>query len=155
NLRGILQDARAFGINAILANQSLRDLKSPSGFDLAPTIMTNTRVKFFFTSPAETDAYVYVERGKGLTQPRQYPQRGNPWLKDLAPEEFGYHVNLAWSISPDEHKARKAMPLPGWDQIPGGNHWLDEKRSVQVPLDFDEDSDLLPHPFTLVKDDEW
>jgi type IV secretory pathway TraG/TraD family ATPase VirD4 len=51
NLQGILQDARSFGINAILANQSLSDLKSQTGFDLGPTIMTNTRVKFFFTSP--------------------------------------------------------------------------------------------------------
>jgi len=40
NLQGILQDARSFGISAILANQSLQDLQSPTGFDLAPTIMT-------------------------------------------------------------------------------------------------------------------
>ena len=36
NLAGILRDARSFGIGAILANQSLKDLRLPSGFDLAP-----------------------------------------------------------------------------------------------------------------------
>jgi len=36
--KGILQDDRSFGIHTILANQSLSDLKSPTGFDLAPGI---------------------------------------------------------------------------------------------------------------------
>jgi hypothetical protein len=127
NLQGILQDARSFGIHAILANQSLTDLKSPTGFDLGPTIMTNTRVKFFFTSPSEQECYVYVERGKGFTPARQFPQKGNPWLKDLSPEEFAYHVRLAWPVSLEEYQRREALPMPTWDEIPGGNFYRDEE----------------------------
>jgi hypothetical protein len=155
NLQGILQDARSFGINAILANQSLRDLKSPTGFDLAPTIMTNTRAKFFFTSASERECYVYVERGKGFTEARQFPQRGNPWLKDLAPEEFGYHVRMAWPFPLAEYKRREAMPLPDWDEIPGGNHWLQETKTAQIPLDLEDDPEVLPHAFALLHDEEW
>ncbi len=127
NLQGILQDARSFGISAILANQSLRDLRSPTGFDLAPTIMTNTRVKFFFTSPAENDCYVYVERGKGLTEARPYPQLlGNPWLGDLSPEEFGYHARLAWPFSFDEYTKRDAQILARLEREAGGC-WIKKK----------------------------
>jgi hypothetical protein len=129
NLQGILQDARAFGISAILANQSLEDLCSPTGFDLGPTIMTNTRVKFFFTSPAENECYVYVERGKGFTEARPFPQKGHPWLRDLSPEEFAYHAHLAWPLPLAEYEARDSMPLPDWDAVPGGC-WIKSEPAV-------------------------
>lgn len=151
NLQGILQDARSFGIHAILANQSLTDLKSQTGFDLAPTIMTNTRVKFFFTSPSERRCYVYVERGKGFTEARQYPQLGNPWLKDLAPEEFAYQVELAWPISRDEYERRDSIPLPDWDSIPGGDFYRDVVGDDEAP----DLSGLLPRDFPLLHDEEW
>lgn len=154
NLQGILQDARSFGIHAILANQSLTDLKSQTGFDLGPTIMTNTRVKFFFTSPSEQECYVYVERGKGFTEARQFPQKGNPWLKDLSPEEFAYKVKLAWPISMEEYQRREALPHPSWDEIPGGNFYPDENASLpeeeKTPV-----SDALPRAFKLLRDEEW
>ncbi len=153
NLQGILQDARSFGISAILANQSLRDLRSPTGFDLAPTIMTNTRVKFFFTSPAENECYVYVERGKGFTEPRPYPQLGNPWLTDLAPEEFAYHARLAWPFSHDEYKDRDATNLPGWDKIPGGC-WIKEDEATTKPASSSE-PDQLPWDIEFTRDDVW
>ena len=98
NVRGVLQDARSFGISTVLANQSLKDLRSPTGFDLAPSVMTNTRVKFFFTAPVEGECFVYVEREKGFTKARQFPERGNPWLRDLAPEEFAYHVTTRRAV---------------------------------------------------------
>lgn len=155
NLQGILQDARSFGIHAILANQSLSDLKSQTGFDLAPTIMTNTRVKFFFTSPSEHQCYVYVERGKGFTKARQFPQKGNPWLKDLSPEEFAYHVELAWPFSEEEYQAREAEPLPSWEEIPGGNFYREE--IFDAPED--EFKTLpdgpLPRDFKIFRDEEW
>jgi len=154
NLRGILQDARAFGIGAILANQSLKDLKSPTGFDLAPTIMTNTRVKFFFTSPSESECYVYVERGKGFTEARQFPQLGNPWLKDLSPEEFAYHTRLAWPLSKEEYDRRDNTPLPGWDEIPGGD-WTKERADFAAAIPLIEDSDAPPNDFDLTHDEEW
>jgi hypothetical protein len=154
NLQGILQDARSFGIHAILANQSLTDLKSQTGFDLAPTIMTNTRVKFFFTSPSERECYVYVERGKGFTEARQFPDKGNPWLKDLSPAEFAYHVSLSWPFTWEEYQERDALPLPSWKEVPGGNfykeeveHWEEEEPQ---PV-----SDALPRNFTLIRDSEW
>ncbi|HEY3739229.1 MAG TPA: type IV secretory system conjugative DNA transfer family protein, partial [Bryobacteraceae bacterium] len=156
NLQGILQDARSFGIHAILANQSLTDLKSPTGFDLAPTIMTNTRVKFFFTSPSERECYVYVERGKGFTEARQFPQKGNPWLKELSPEEFAYNVQLAWPFEEDEYRSRDAKPLPLWEDVPGGNFYREEDEGASE----DEEetlppSDALPRDFKLIHDEEW
>lgn len=155
NLQGILQDARSFGISAILANQSLTDLRSPTGFDLAPTIMTNTRAKFFFTSPSEQECYVYVERGKGFTEARKFPERGNPWLKDLGPEEFGYHVRLAWPMPYEEYARRDGLALPPWESIPGGNFYAE---LTDVPEDGPEEmEDLgsLPRAFKLLRDEEW
>ena len=157
NLQGILQDARSFGIHAMLANQSLSDLKSPTGFDLAPTIMMNTRAKFFFVSPSERECYVYVERGKGFTEARQYPQKGNPWLKDLSPDEFGYHVKLGWPISLEEYRRRDALPLPTWDSIPGGDFYEQERPGTPV-AEAEEStipSDILPRDFKLIQDEEW
>lgn len=156
NLQGILQDARSFGISAILANQSLKDLQSPTGFDLGPTIMTNTRVKFFFTSPSEQECYVYVQRGKGLTEARPYPELGNPWLKDLGPEEFSYHARLAWPLSHDEYNRRDATPLPGWNAIPGGD-WTSMAVSpvVGTLAHHRLPSSALPWDFTVLSDETW
>jgi len=154
NLQGILQDARAFGIHAILANQSLSDLKSPTGFDLAPSIMTNTRVKFYFTSPSETECFVYVERGKGFTEARQYPKLGNPWLKDLAPEEFAYQVTLGWPLPKEEYIRRDNLPLPSWDEVAGGCFYRDEEAAPE-PEEESLPSEILPRPFKLLQDEEW
>lgn len=153
NLQGILQDARSFGISAILANQSLDDLKSATGFDLAPAIMTNTRVKFFFTSTSEHECYVYVERGKGFTEARPFPTKGNPWLKDLAPSEFAYHTRLAWPLPFSEYQKRDEKPLPSWDEIPGGDYWLHKPVEGTAPAE--EPSDLLPHDFKFIRDETW
>ncbi len=155
NLQGILQDARSFGIHAILANQSLTDLKSQTGFDLAPTIMTNTRVKFFFTTPSERECYVYVERGKGFTKARQFPEKGNPWLKDLGPEEFAYHVQLSWPFSYEEFQKRDALPLPSWDEVPGGDFYKDVAEQWEVEEEDAPVSAVLPRNFTLLRDAEW
>jgi len=127
NLSGILQDARSFGIGAILSNQSLEDLKSPTGFDLAPTVLTNTCVKLFFNSSRRGSYYVFVERGMGLTAARQYPQKTNPWLRELAPEELAYVVNSAWPTSKEVYRQRDRSPLPGWSEVPGGNPWANTK----------------------------
>lgn len=153
NLQGILQDARSFGISAILANQSLTDLKTISGYDLAPVVMTNTRVKFFFNSSSERECYVYVERGKGFTESKPFPGRGNPWLKDLGPEEFAFHTRLAWPLSYEEYLNRDATPLPDWDEIPGGHYWWDPPAAPALTLP--EQSDFLPHDFELVRDEQW
>ncbi len=48
NFKIVLEQARSFGLHAILANQSLSDLKTQSA-DLRPTIQTNTRVKMYFS----------------------------------------------------------------------------------------------------------
>ncbi len=54
NFKIILEQARSFGISAILANQTQQDLKTPD-VDLRPTIRSNTRTKMFFsvTDPSE------------------------------------------------------------------------------------------------------
>lgn len=48
NFKIILEQARGFGLGAVLANQCQSDLKTPST-DLRPTIRTNTRTKLFFS----------------------------------------------------------------------------------------------------------
>lgn len=48
NFRIILEQARSFGICAVLANQSISDLVS-NDTDLRPAIRTNTRVKLYFS----------------------------------------------------------------------------------------------------------
>lgn len=55
NFRIILEQARSFGISAILANQSISDLNLPD-FDLRATVMTNTRVKMFFSIQESQEA---------------------------------------------------------------------------------------------------
>lgn len=54
NFKIILEQARSFGVSAILANQSQADLKTRA-YDLGPTVRTNTRTKFYFsvTDPEE------------------------------------------------------------------------------------------------------
>lgn len=54
NFRVILEQARSFGLAAILANQSIADLDTPD-VDLRPAVRTNTRYKraFSVTTPQE------------------------------------------------------------------------------------------------------
>ena len=153
NLRGVLQDARSFGIGAILANQGLHDLKNPSGFDLGPAVMANTRVKLFFTTPSERDCYVFIEREKGFAEARPYPKIGNPWLHDLAPEDLAYRARLTWPISRDEYDKRAASPLPSWNDIPGGNAWV---KKVKKNKDARKAKEALPKaaPAFVPKSDE-
>lgn len=55
NFKVVLEQARSFGIGAILANQSMADLVTSGGDDLRPTVTTNTRSKMYFavTDPNE------------------------------------------------------------------------------------------------------
>jgi hypothetical protein len=48
NFKIILEQARGFGVSAILANQTLADLRTQET-DLRPTILTNTRLRIFFS----------------------------------------------------------------------------------------------------------
>jgi hypothetical protein len=54
NFKIILEQARSFGIGAILANQSMEDLRSPSA-DLRATISANTRTKMYFSVSQPND----------------------------------------------------------------------------------------------------
>jgi hypothetical protein len=58
NFQNILQQARSAGVGAILANQSLADLRTPD-WDLTSAIRTNTRVKMSFSvaDPDEIQAF--------------------------------------------------------------------------------------------------
>ena len=121
NLAGILQDARSFGIGAILANQSVEDLKSPNGFDLGGAVLTNTVVKLMFTHQDDSKFYAFIQRSRGLTRARPYPARFDPLLRDLRLEDLAYEVTSAWPISRECYDRWDATPLPGWDAIPGGD----------------------------------
>jgi hypothetical protein len=121
NLRGVLQDARSFGISAILVNQSLEDLKTPSGFNLAPTVITNTCAKFFFTHPTRGRYYAFIDRETGLTPARQYPERGDPRLRDGAAAQSGLEVITSWPLPKAVYDRRDRSSLPSWNDIPGGN----------------------------------
>ena len=143
NLRGVLQDARSFGIGAILSNQGLHDLKTPSGFDLGPAVMANTCLKIFFTTPSQTESYVFVERSHGMTLARPYPKAGNPFLKDLAPEDFAYQVQMTWPFSHEEYLTRERAPLPDWKDIPGEGSWVKKTQKQKAAR---KAKDALPHP---------
>ena len=54
NFKVILEQARSFGLSAILANQTPQDLKTNNG-DLRPTIQTNTRFKQYFSITGTDD----------------------------------------------------------------------------------------------------
>ncbi len=60
NFQQILQQARSAGIAAILANQSLSDLKTPD-WDLTPTIRTNTRTKLYFSITEPEEIQIFKE----------------------------------------------------------------------------------------------
>lgn len=49
NFKVVLEQARSFGIGAILANQTVGDLNTPD-VDLRPTVQTNTRLKMCFSA---------------------------------------------------------------------------------------------------------
>ena len=59
NFKIILEQARSFGISAILANQTQSDLNTHD-VDLRPTIRTNTRTKMYFSmsDPEEVESLV-------------------------------------------------------------------------------------------------
>jgi len=59
NFKIILEQARSFGVAAILANQTQSDLVTPDA-DLRPTVRTNTRLKLYFsvTDPGEVRTLV-------------------------------------------------------------------------------------------------
>jgi len=48
NFKIVLEQARSFGISAILANQTQQDLRTPD-VDLRPTVHSNTRMKMYFS----------------------------------------------------------------------------------------------------------
>jgi len=63
NFKVILEQARSFGVANILANQTQGDLKTPDT-DLRPTIMTNTRAKFYF-SLSDPDEVLALSQASG------------------------------------------------------------------------------------------
>ena len=74
NFKIILEQARSFGISAILANQSVSDLKTPDA-DLRPTVQTNTRVKFFFSIQDAAEARALSEiSGEEIVHRRSWSQ---------------------------------------------------------------------------------
>jgi len=60
NFKVILEQARSFGLAAILANQSMNDLKT-NDVDLRPTIRTNTRLKRYFSVTDPQDVKMLSE----------------------------------------------------------------------------------------------
>ncbi|MCC6763352.1 MAG: type IV secretion system DNA-binding domain-containing protein [Deltaproteobacteria bacterium] len=60
NFKIILEQARSFGVAAMLANQTQADLDTPSG-DLRPTVRTNTRLKLYFSVSEPTEVRALME----------------------------------------------------------------------------------------------
>jgi hypothetical protein len=70
NFRVILEQARSFGMAAILANQSLSQLSSPE-VDLRETVLSNTRLKLYFSAnDDETRDYVISNSGETVYETR-------------------------------------------------------------------------------------
>jgi len=61
NFRIVLEQARSFGVSAILANQTQADLRTPDA-DLRPTVRSNTRVKMFFAVTDPIEARLLTEQ---------------------------------------------------------------------------------------------
>lgn len=137
----VLQQARSSGIGAILANQSIADLKTVDR-DLVQTVRTNTRVKMFFsvTEPDELEAFRELSGEElqtfGVGEVEEIRLRLS--TKDLAalsdhPKRFllqvtsgsGYTqfaglpipVETDWPISKEVSDERAAMPWPRSPQI--------------------------------------
>lgn len=89
NFRIILEQARSFGLSAILANQTQGDLVS-ADTDLRPTIRTNTRLKLFFTLTDPSDVKTLIESsGEEIAAMRSFTESGNnasvAWTETLKP----------------------------------------------------------------------
>jgi hypothetical protein len=163
NLRGVLQDARSFGISAILVNQSVEDLKTPSGFNLAPTVLTNSCAKFFFNHPTRSRYYAFIDRETGLTPACQYPERGDTRLRSGAIPQAGFEVITSWPLAKAVYDRRDRSPLPGWDGIPGGN-WYERpsaekkqqagEQKKQKTADRPTSDPPTETDFTFIDDDE-
>jgi hypothetical protein len=140
NLQGIIQQARSAGIAAILANQSISDLKTPS-WDLTPTIRTvRTKLMFSLTEPEEIKAWRELAGEElqtfGMNETEEI--RGRLSVKDLAsltdhPKRFLLHVTSGsgytqfgglpipvetdWPISKQLSDERAMMPWPSMPRV--------------------------------------
>ena len=72
NFKIVLEQARSFGVSAILANQSQVDLNTHD-IDLRPTVRTNTRTKMYFALSDATDVAALSEgSGEELAMPETW-----------------------------------------------------------------------------------
>ena len=86
NFKIVLEQARSFGIGAILANQSFADLQTPAG-DLRSTVQTNTRAKMYFSvNDIETAEFLSKISGDDIAVQRSYGFTSN---QSFAPDAFG------------------------------------------------------------------
>ena len=97
NFRIILEQARSFGVRAILANQSISDLKTPDT-DLRPAIRTNTRVKMHFS----------------VSDPGEMED-----LCTISGEELAISQSVAWRFDSVKYRrlgdgSRETMQMPRW-----------------------------------------
>jgi type IV secretory pathway TraG/TraD family ATPase VirD4 len=76
NFKIILEQARSFGIGAILANQTQSDLRT-TDLDLRPTINTNCRFRQYFSvsDPNEVNE-LSIMSGEELSTPKGWSQSG-------------------------------------------------------------------------------
>jgi hypothetical protein len=93
NFRIILEQARSFGVAAILANQTQADLQTPDG-DLRPTVRTNTRLKLYFS----------------VSDPAEVRQ-----LMESSGEELALMRSWSGSVTPIGPPA--GVVLQGWNEI--------------------------------------
>ncbi len=135
NLEIVLRQARSKNIAAILANQTVSDLKT-SSVDLVPTVRANTRLKQFFasTDPVQQDdivrssgktfrdyASLFDKDSARITQNEVMRITDDPALSIVHLSRgggfaqfggFPFVVRTSFHISGDEYKRRESMAWP-------------------------------------------
>lgn len=142
NFKIILEQARSFGLGAILANQSMGDLKTTDG-DLKPTIRTNTRLKMFFSLSDPVDVKDVTENsGQEIALMTANSQMGDSEIQTIknrisindvlemsdSPLEMFFQVSrgsgyaqfggmpimarITWPLLFEEYKALATQPWP-------------------------------------------
>lgn len=96
NLEIVLRQARSHGMSAILANQTISDLKLSQNVNLIPTVQGNTRFRQVF-SASDLEAQDFLSRGSG----ESIYYLGS-WSATDPPEVGGFSEQIGPRLRPDD-----------------------------------------------------
>lgn len=150
----ILQQARGFGLSAILSNQSMSDLKTPT-FDLRPTVLQNTRLKLYFSFADCKEMTEFARRsGDELTYIRSGVYDHAPDGEPDAPLYNQWTHSIKPRITTNDMLRVTDHPLQAFMDVRSGAGYTQFGGSV-IPLqmfhpvrwtDFQQRRDTMPWP---------